>query len=150
MKFYQMNRPETSRGAVLLQKYLEYAENGREVLEASKILKQGHVEADSDFEISVQNALECLGYMIHRQIGASGFSIDLAVVSPENHNEYILGIECDGAAYHSSKSARIRDRLRQQILERLGWNFYRVWSQHWITHRQEVIDDIVEIINKNQ
>ena len=150
MKFYQMNPPETSRGAVLLQKYLEYAENGREVLEASKILKQGHVEADSDFEISVQNALEGLGYMIHRQIGASGFSIDLAVVSPENHNEYILGIECDGAAYHSSKSARIRDRLRQQILERLGWNFYRVWSQHWITHRQEVIDDIVEIINKNQ
>ena len=72
--------------------------------------------------------LEGLGYIIHRQIGASGFSIDLAVVNPENQNEYILGIECDGAAYHSSKSARIRDRLRQQILERLGWNFYRVWS----------------------
>lgn len=150
MKFYQMNPPETSRGAVLLQKYLEYAENGREVLEASKILKQVNVEADSDFEISVQSALENLGYTIHRQIGASGFSIDLAVVSPENQNEYILGIECDGAAYHSSKSARIRDRLRQQILERLGWNFYRVWSQHWITHKQEVIDDLVEVINKNQ
>ena len=150
MKFYQMNPPETSRGAILLQKYLEYAEKGREVLEASKILRQGNAEADSDFEISVQSALEGLGYIIHRQIGASGFSIDLAVVNPENQNEYILGIECDGAAYHSSKSARIRDRLRQQILERLGWNFYRVWSQHWITHRQEVIDDIVEVINKNQ
>ncbi len=150
MKFYQMNPPEASRGAVLLQKYLEYAEKGREVLEASKILRQGMVEADSDFEISVQNALEGLGYIIHRQIGASGFSIDLAVVNPENQNEYILGIECDGAAYHSSKSARIRDRLRQQILERLGWNFYRVWSQHWITHRQEVLNDLVEVISKNQ
>jgi superfamily I DNA and/or RNA helicase len=150
MKFYQMNPPETSRGAVLLQKYLEYAEKGRGVLEASKILKQGLAEADSDFEISVQNSLENLGYTIHRQIGASGFSIDLAVVSPENKNEYILGIECDGAAYHSSKSARIRDRLRQQILEKLGWSFYRVWSQHWITHRQEVLSDIIEVINKKQ
>lgn len=150
MKFYQMSPPETSRGAILLQKYLEYAEKGREVLEASKILRKDTAEADSDFEISVQNALENLGYVIHRQVGASGFSIDLAVVNPENQNEYILGIECDGAAYHSSKSARIRDRLRQQILERLGWNFYRVWSQHWIAHRQEVIDDIVEVINKKQ
>lgn len=150
MKFHQMNPPETSRGAVLLQKYLEYAEKGRSVLEASKILGPQNKEADSEFEISVQNALEGMGYTIHRQVGASGFSIDLAVVSPENHNEYILGIECDGAAYHSSKSARIRDRLRQQILERLGWKFYRIWSQHWVTHRQEVLDDLVQVINKYQ
>lgn len=133
-----------------MQKYLEYAEKGRGVLEASMILRQDTAEADSDFEISVQTALEGLGYTIHRQIGASGFSIDLAVVSPDNHNEYILGIECDGAAYHSSKSARIRDRLRQQILEKLGWNFYRVWSQHWITHKQEVLDDLVKVINEKQ
>lgn len=150
MKFHQMNPPEASRGAKLLQKYLEYAEKGRGVLEASMILRQDTAEADSDFEISVQTALEGLGYTIHRQIGASGFSIDLAVVSPDNHNEYILGIECDGAAYHSSKSARIRDRLRQQILEKLGWNFYRVWSQHWITHKQEVLDDLVKVINEKQ
>jgi len=150
MKFHQMNPPETSRGAVLLQKYLEYAENGREVLEASKTLQANKKDADSDFEISVENALENLGYTIHRQVGASGFSIDLAVVSPKNNNEYILGIECDGATYHSSKSARIRDRLRQEILERLGWKIYRVWSQHWITHRQEIISDIVKLINDNQ
>ena len=150
MKFHQMNPPETSRGAVLLQKYLEYAENGRGVLEASKVLSRSLPEADSDFEISVETALTNLGYIIHRQVGASGFSIDLAVVSPTNQNEYILGIECDGAAYHSSKSARIRDRLRQQILKRLGWEIYRVWSQHWITHRQEVIDDLVKVINKHQ
>lgn len=150
MKFYQMNPPETSRGAVLLQKYLEYAENGRSVLDASKILNHENGEADSDFEISVQNALENLGYTIHRQVGASGFSIDLAVVNPKNNNEYLLGIECDGAAYHSSKSARIRDRLRQEVLERLGWRFYRIWSQHWITHRQEVLDDLVSMISKSQ
>ncbi len=116
---------------------------------AYTIWKMGK-EADSEFELSVQVAPEKLGYVVHRQIGASGFLIDLAVVSPENQNEYILGIECDGAAYHSSKSARIRDRLRQEILERLGWKIYRVWSQHWITHMQEVLDDLVRVISNRQ
>lgn len=148
MKFYQMSPSEGTRGAVLLQKYLEYAEKGRGVLEASKIIQQNNQEPDSDFEVSVQKELQRVGYTIHQQVGAAGFSIDLAVVNPDNQNEYLLGIECDGAAFHSSKSARIRDRLRQEILERLGWKIYRIWSQHWILHRQEVLDDIVQYINR--
>ena len=148
MKFYQMSPSEGTRGAILLQKYLEYAEKGRSVLEASKITQQNNREPDSDFEVSVQKELQRVGYTIHQQVGAAGFSIDLAVVNPDNQNEYVLGIECDGAAFHSSKSARIRDRLRQEILERLGWKIYRIWSQHWILHRQEVLDDIVQYINR--
>ena len=148
MKFYQMNPSEGTKGAILLQKYLEYAEKGRSVLEASKITQKNNKEPDSDFEVSVQKELQRVGYTIHQQVGAAGFSIDLAVANPENQNEYVLGIECDGAAFHSSKSARIRDRLRQEILERLGWKIYRIWSQHWILHRQEVLDDIVQYINR--
>jgi len=148
MKFYQMSPSEGTRGAILLQKYLEYAEKGRGVLEASKITQQNNKEPDSDFEVSVQKELQRVGYTIHQQVGASGFYIDLAVVNPDNQNEYVLGIECDGAAFHSSNSARIRDRLRQEILERLGWKIYRIWSQHWILHRQEVLDDIVQYINR--
>lgn len=110
IKFYQINPSEKSKGAILLQKYLEYAEKGRAVLAASKILQSNNREADSDFEISVQAALEKIGYVVHRQIGASGFFIDLAIVHPEHNGEYVLGIECDGALYHSSKSARTRDR----------------------------------------
>jgi superfamily I DNA and/or RNA helicase/very-short-patch-repair endonuclease len=149
MKFFQMNPGESAKGAILLQRYLEYAESGRSVLDASKIPTQNLVEADSDFELSVQEALENIGYSVHRQIGASGFKIDLAVLHPENGNAYVLGIECDGAIYHSSKSARMRDRFRQDILERLDWQIYRVWSQHWLIHKQEILDDIVRIINKN-
>lgn len=148
MKFHQMSPSKETRGAILLQRYLEYAEKGRGVLEASKITQQNNKEPDSDFEVSVQKELQRVGYTIHQQVGAAGFSIDLAVVNPDNQNEYALGIECDGAAFHSSKSARIRDRLRQEILERLGWKIYRIWSQHWILHRQEVLDDIVKYINR--
>jgi len=150
MKFHQMSPSESTFGAVLLQKYLEYAEKGRCVLDASKITSNNYDDADSDFEVNVQNALTAVGYQVHRQVGAAGFFIDLAIINPKKEKEYILGIECDGAAYHSAKSVRIRDRLRQEILERLGWNIYRVWSQHWITHRQEIVDDIVKYINKLQ
>lgn len=146
IKFHEISPGEQARGGVLLQKYLEFAEKGRSVLEASKIAHIQDADADSDFEVSVKAALQGLGYQVQGQVGAAGFSIDLAIISPTNEREYILGIECDGAAYHSSKSARIRDRLRQEILERLGWKIYRVWSQHWINHRQEVLDDMVKVI----
>ena len=44
----------------------------------------------------------------------------------------ILAIEADGASYHSSPTTRVRDRLRQQHLERLGWEFHRIWSTDWL------------------
>ena len=64
----------------------------------------------------VAEALEGLGHEVHRQVGTSGFIIDLAVVDPACPGRYLLGIECDGATYHSSRSARDRDRLRESVL----------------------------------
>ena len=148
MRAYDMHPPEGSFGAKLLQKYLEYAEKGRSALEASTIVEDNtDVEADSEFELSVEAELSRRGYIVHRQVGASGFKIDLAIVNPKNNNEYILGIECDGASYHSTKSARMRDRIRQDILEKLGWRIYRIWSQHWFEHKNDVIEDIVSYCN---
>jgi REase_MTES_1575/Transcription elongation factor, GreA/GreB, C-term len=46
----------------------------------------------------------------------------------------VLGVECDGASYHSAKSARDRDRLRQEILEGLGWRLHRIWSTDWFNN----------------
>jgi very-short-patch-repair endonuclease len=141
---------ERARGAQLLQKYLEYAEQGIKVLQASLLVQnQLGIEPDSPFELEVENALKRRGYNIHRQVGASGYKIDLAVVNPSNNQEYLLGIECDGASYHSSYSARVNDRIRQEILERLGWKVYRIWSQHWISNREEIIEDIVRVISDN-
>ena len=70
------------------------------------------------------------GYQVVPQVGVAGYFIDLAVKHP-NRSGFMLGIECDGAGYHSSRSARDRDRLRQQVLERLQWNIYRIWSTDW-------------------
>src|SRR5262249_34706929 len=77
------------------------------------------------------------GCEVRKQIGCAGFRIDLAVVDPVSPGRYLLGIECDGAQYHSSPVARDRDRLREQILKDLGWRIHRIWSTDWYRNRAE-------------
>ena len=118
--------PETPRGARVLRSYLSYAATGR--LEAGGDTGR---EPDSDFEIFVADRLRVAGYDCAVQVGVAGFFLDIAVRDPAHPDVFLLGVECDGATYHSSKSARDRDILRQQILEGLGWNIYRIWSTDW-------------------
>ena len=118
-------------GPKLLRKYIEYAMNGPEVLEQEAIESDGE-EFESPFEESVHAFLTAKGYNVATQVGCSGYRIDLAVKHPKLSGIYVLGIECDGAMYHSSKTARERDRLRQSLLESMGWKLYRIWSTDWI------------------
>ena len=116
----------TAPGVRILREYLAYARNGR--------LEQGSGEdgeGDSPFETSVANALRALGHDVALQVGVAGYRIDIAARHPAEPARFVLGIECDGATYHSAKSARDRDRLRQEALERLGWKLVRVWSTDW-------------------
>ena len=115
-----------SRGVHVLKRFLKYAESG----ELDLPIVSGR-EADSPFELSVASELRKLGHRVEHQIGTSGFFIDLAVVDPDMPGRYLLGIECDGAMYHSARSARDRDRIRQEVLERLGWQIHRIWSTDW-------------------
>jgi very-short-patch-repair endonuclease len=128
-----------SRGVHLLKSYLAYVETaGR-----GSGLVTGQ-EPDSDFEIHVARALRDRGYKVVCQVGVSGFRIDLAVLHPQHAKHFLAGIECDGAQYHSSKSARDRDRLRQEVLEGLGWTILRVWSTDWFDnpdHQARLLDD---------
>ncbi|MEH7114937.1 AAA domain-containing protein [Neobacillus niacini] len=86
---------------------------------------------DSPFEEQVYHQIVNMGYTVDTQVGMSRYRIDLAVVHPNEPNRYILGIECDGAMYHSSLSAKERDVYRQQFLENKGWKITRVWSRNW-------------------
>jgi very-short-patch-repair endonuclease len=114
------------RGLVVLRDYLRYANEG--TLEGGRFTGR---DPDSDFEIEVARALRARGYDVHAQVGVAGYFLDLAVVDPDRSGRYILAVECDGATYHSAKSARDRDRLRQGVLEGLGWTVHRVWSTDW-------------------
>jgi len=85
---------------------------------------------------------------VHTQVESSGYRIDLAIYDPRT-SKYILGIECDGATYHSSKSARERDIHRQKFLESKGWTIHRIWSKDWWQNPQKEIEKIEELLENN-
>ncbi|MFO2495073.1 AAA domain-containing protein [Legionella pneumophila serogroup 1] len=85
----------------------------------------------SSFSKDVQRRLEELGYKVSAEIGSSGFYIDLCIHHPVIHTNFVLGIECDGALFHSTPYARDRDKIRQELLESRGWKIERIWSQDW-------------------
>jgi len=90
----------------------------------------------------VYTALESQGFDVVTQVESSGYSIDLAIRYPDKPGKYVLGIECDGAAYHHSKTARDRDRTRQAVLEDLGWTIHRIWSPDWASNKESEISEI--------
>jgi very-short-patch-repair endonuclease len=115
-----------SRGVLALQRYLDYAERGISALAID--LTDSGGDAESPLEESVLSVLRNRGYDVVTQVGTAGYRIDLGIRHPTEVGRFALGVECDGAAYHSSKVARDRDRLRQEVLEHLGWRLYRVVS----------------------
>ena len=116
------------RGVRVLRDYLRYAESRR--LEVGETTGR---DFDSDFEREVKSRLEAHKFTVDPQVGVAGYRIDLGVRHPNHPTVYLAGIECDGATFHSVKSARDRDRLRESVLRGLGWDILRVWSTDWFT-----------------
>jgi len=124
-----------------LKHYLELAERGPRAL--GEAIQTGHADRyDSDFELAVAEALRARGWSVRTQIGVSKFRVDLGVVSPDAPGRFLAGIECDGATYHSSPSARDRDRVRQIVLERLGWRLLRLWSTEYFRDPDTALETI--------
>ncbi|UZT82888.1 DUF4011 domain-containing protein [Caproicibacterium sp. BJN0003] len=121
----------SGQGPKLLRLYIDFAINGAKAILGETTINTG-VWFDSSFEEAIYNFITAQGYDVVTQVGCSGYRIDMAVRHPEYNNRFAIGIECDGAAYHSARTARERDRLRQTVLEDMGWNIYRVWSTDWI------------------
>lgn len=132
-----------ARGVVALKRYLQFAENGR--LDLPQPSEQG---PDSVFEEVVAEKVRGLGYEVHPQVGSGDFFIDLAVVDPKRPGRYLLGIECDGRTYHSASWARDRDRLRQQVLEGLGWSLHRIWSTDWFRNPDREVHKIADSLER--
>jgi very-short-patch-repair endonuclease len=130
-----LSKVKAGTGVELLRNYLEYAATGGKRL--------GDVAFTdfpmNSFEAEVFDVLESKGIPLVSQLGASRYRIDLVAQHPRQRGKYVMAIECDGASYHSSPTARDRDRLRQQQLENLGWKFHRIWSTDWFMHKEEEV-----------
>lgn len=146
-------------GPKLFKKYLQFARavsNGNKeeeltilngLINKEFLNNNSTLSFDSPFEEEVYEKVTGLGYEVHTQVGCSGYKIDMAIFD-RRKAEYILGIECDGAMYHSSKSARERDIYRQKFLESRGWKIHRIWSKNWWKNPHFEIEKIKVLLNK--
>jgi len=134
---------KTPEGTQALRNYLQFARDG--VLAAQY---ETGLPPDSDFEVAVMDVLRAKGYEVVPQLGVAGFRIDIAVKHPLHPGGYLAAIECDGATYHSGRSVRDRDRIRQEILEGLGWKdrIWRIWSTDWFRNPLAETNRLVEFL----
>lgn len=129
----------SKRGVELLRLFLQFAASeGTNLGDAAKT-----PEPANAFECDILNSLAKRGVTLLPRYGVSGYRLDFAAPHPEKPGLFILAIESDGASYHSAPTARDRDRLRQQQLESIGWDFHRIWSTEWFNRRDEQIEATV-------
>lgn len=139
----EMNLSSTKNaGPRVLKRFLDFAKTG--IIEEKVATGLG---ADSPFEEDVIRAIRDLGYEADPQVGTAGFRIDIGVRHADRPGQYLMAVECDGAAYHSALWARERDRLRQDVLENLGWKFHRIWSTDWFHRREGEIRRLAEALS---
>ena len=133
----------SSRGKEIFKDYLAYAETG--ILED---VEANSREVDSPFQqwaIDVINSFP--GYEAFHEVGTRGYFIDIGVKHEDYPFGYMMAVETDGATYHSQKSARDRDKLRQDILEGHGWVFHRIWSTDWLIDPKSVKDRLKDALD---
>jgi very-short-patch-repair endonuclease len=133
----------TNPGTYMLKRWLEYAASG--ILDAGEETQN---EPDSDFEVFVIDQIRTMGCKPVPQVGVAGYFVDIGIRHPEWPHGFILGVECDGATYHSAKSARDRDRLRQEVLENLGWKLHRIWSTDWFNNPRQEAERLRKIVGE--
>lgn len=121
-----------SRGVAAMRDYLEFAQSG---LIPDRVIRT-HAEPENPFEEAVANAIADFGLQVVPQVGVAGYRIDLGILQPDSNDDFLLGVECDGAMYHSAKSVRDRDRLRETIITSRGWRIHRVWSTDWFRNQR--------------
>lgn len=129
----------SSQGVHAFRNYLRYVES--QTLETGR--PSGR-EPDSPFEVVVAEAIQRHGYEVDCQVGVANYFIDLAIRHPDRPGTYLLGVECDGATYHSARAARDRDKYRQAVLEGLGWQIYRIWSTDWFENAESETQKMIQ------
>lgn len=132
--------PPTSptKGPEVLRRFLAMAAAGgrpRDVGRAIEIML-------NPLEERVLAELTRRGIPATPQWGVAGYRIDFALADPERQGRMVLALEVDGDSYHRLASARDRDRLRQSHLEKMGWEFHRVWASAWFTDPDGQADGI--------
>lgn len=135
----------SSVGAKLLKEYLDYAENGTVALNRTEHFNLFEY-VEPELELEIASFLRENGYTVDTRVGYSSCKIDIGVKLAGSDN-YSVCVECDGKTYREAKTTRDRDRLRQEVLERMGWHYYRIWASDWCKNKDDEKAKLLEFIN---
>ncbi|MCL2556278.1 MAG: AAA domain-containing protein [Firmicutes bacterium] len=145
-------------GPKLFKKYLQYARavSNKETAEAKIILNSLlTVKREEDdahllkMESEIKLELEKHGYTVEQNLGDAEYKLSLAIYD-KGLDKYVLGLECDYAAFNSSESVLERDVYRNAFLESRNWKIMRIWSRDYWTNKPALISAIVKEIEKQK
>jgi len=152
MMIFSSLRPEqidlkrtNAEGVKGLKAFLEFAKSGRN----ATIEQQASASTDDTAATvdAIAAELRAKGFEVDTHVGRSNFKIDLAVINPEDNQQYLLAILCDGKNYFETKTERDREIGQPGVLKMLGWNIMRVWTVDWFINREQVMQRILQNID---
>jgi len=99
---------------------------------------------ESGFEREMFDELVKRGYRVQPQVPCGGYRIDFVVEGNEGRR---LAVECDGDRYHGPGQWQ-DDMVRQRVLERAGWTFWRCFASSFVRRRDEVMQDLLTTLHR--
>ena len=101
---------------------------------------------DSWFEVDVYNDIVNKGYSVIPQyaVAKGRYIIDLVALFP---NGTKIAVECDGDIWHGADQYQ-NDLMRQKVLERCGWQFFRIRGFEYYSDRKKALEPLWEIFSK--
>lgn len=134
----------SSVGVAGFKRFLEYAQKGEQIVTD----KQTSVISHASIENLVAQEIRKQGYVVHTNIGCSGYKIDLGIVNKSKPSTYLLGVLCDGDNYRQTKTARDREIVQSSVLRLLGWNICKVWTMDWWENSSAVVQQVLQAIHE--
>jgi len=134
----------SSVGVAGFKRFLEYAQKGEQIVTD----KQTSAISHASIENLIAQEIRKQGYVVHTNIGCSGYKIDLGIVNKSKPSTYLLGVLCDGDNYRQTKTARDREIVQSSVLRLLGWNICKVWTMDWWENSSAVVQQILQAIHE--
>lgn len=103
---------------------------------------------DSWFEVDVFNEIIQRGYNVIPQyeVARGRYRIDLVAIFSDGTK---IAIECDGDKWHSAEQYQ-NDLLRQKVLERCGWQFFRIRGGEFYANREKSLSPLWELFEQKK
>ena len=101
-------------------------------------------KCESGFEFEMFDEIVKRGFRVEPQVPCGGYRIDFVVEGNEGRR---LAVECDGDRYHGPGQWQ-DDMVRQRVLERAGWTFWRCFASSFVRRREAVLADLMQTLQK--